>query len=733
MAPTLNVLATHLVGGEMYYDHLGGDQYEIHLIIYRDCGPTNTNGTDFDMMANIAVYEGFDLYFQGSVALNNNVTNIDLQSGNPCAQFPPGVCVERAVYTTTVTLPPSAEPYTIVYQRCCRNPQVINLADPMNTGFTIFAEIPPVLGMDDFETSDNSSPRFDFLPQAYVCAGQPFSLPNPAEDLDGDSLLYTIGDVFIGGSFSAPTPNPPAGPPFDNVMWANGFGPSTPLGDNEPDWVYIDETNGTLSGTPTMIGKYVVGIYVNEFRQDENGNWVNLGKMLRDFTIDVVPCEIVLPGVEWPEACTGLDVDFLVDATEGEFFWSFGTSDPQDTSSSPSPSFTFPELGQYTVSLAYDLGGCGDSLQQNILVAPPVEATFSLGGFECTAEGWSQQVTYTGDTPGSTGTLSWNVDGEPVASGTAPGPLDIPPGQHTVSAALLTDIGCEVEESQSVELPGLPTAGFSMSDPPCNGLEIAFSNASANADGYQWVFDLSDPSTGVGPESTSATPTWTYSGFGSFEAQLIAQPGSACADTVTEFVTVLPEDPLIMSFGAIEPLACSLETTVDFLFDGAYADVVTWDFGAAGSANGDTVTYDFVNPGLYPVTLTIENEECGTVQSAAFEVYVPELVSDIEMVIPNVITPNADGKDDRFRVGTRRVDDGSVLPTDVSSFSQFKLQIFDRWGVLVHESEGIGAAWDGRIGGNVAAPGTYYYILNADHSCLDQDIRQVGEVTVITD
>ena len=38
----------------------------------------------------------------------------------------------------------------------------------------------------------------------------PFSLPNPAEDLDGDSLFYTIGDVFIGGSFSAPSPNPPA-------------------------------------------------------------------------------------------------------------------------------------------------------------------------------------------------------------------------------------------------------------------------------------------------------------------------------------------------------------------------------------------------------------------------------------------------------------------------------------------------------------------------------------------
>lgn len=717
----------------MYYDYLGNDQYEIHLIIYRDCGPTNTNGTGFDIMANIAVYEGFDLYFQGSVPLNNNVSNIDLQSGNPCAQLPPGVCVERAVYTTTITLPPSSEPYTIVYQRCCRNPQVINLADPMNTGFTIFAEIPAMLEMEDFAVTENSSPRFDFLPQAYVCVGQPFALPNPAEDLDGDSLQYTIGDVFIGGSFSAPTPNPPTGPPFDNVMWANGYGPTTPLGDTEPDWVYIDETNGTLMGTPTMVGKYVLGIYVNEYRQNENGDWINLGKMLRDFTIDVVPCEIVLPGVQWPEPCTGLDVDFLVDATEGEFFWDFGTAEDADTSSSPSPSFSFPGLGQYTVSLAYDLGGCGDSLQQNILIAPPVESTFALGAVVCTDDGWSQEVTYNGDFPGASGSLTWLVDGEAAGSGTVPGALEIPPGDHTVSNVLQTEIGCEVESTQVVDMPQLPTADFAMSDPPCNGLEIAFSNLSANADGYQWVFNLADPSTGIGPETTSTNPTWTYDAYGNFEAQLIAEPGTACADTTTGIITVLPEDPLVLAFGAIEPLACSLETTVDFLFNGAYADIVTWDFGTAGSANGDTVTYDFASPGLYPVTLTIENEECGTSQSAEFEVFVPELVSEVELVVPNVITPNADGKNDRFRVGTRRVDDGSVLPTDVSSFSQFKLQIFDRWGVLVHESEGVGASWDGRIGGDVAAPGTYYYILNADHSCLDQDIQRIGELTLILD
>ena len=725
---------THLVGGEMYYEYMGGDQYEVSLVIYRDCGPTNTNGTGFDNAANIAVYEGFQSFFQGQVPLiGNAVSTIDLQSGNPCAELPTGVCVERAVYTTLLTLPPSAETYTIVYQRCCRNPQVINLQDPTNTGFTIFVEVPPVLGNDNIDLTVNSTARFDDLPQGYVCIDQPFSLPNPATDPDGDSLRYSIGDVFLGGSFAAPTPNPPAPPPYNNVVWDNGYTPLTPLGNDEADWITVDPATGTLSGSPTTIGKYVIGLYVTEYRQDDEGNWTDISRMFRDFTIDVVPCALVFPAVQWPEPCSGLDLSFSVNADQGDFSWDFGTGSPNDTSSSSAPNFVFEEAGPYTVSLSYDLGGCGDSLEQDILVAPPISADFSVGGFSCLANGWSQAVSYDGDTPGATGSLVWTVDGEEAGNGTNPSGLFVPPGSHTLAANLVSTIGCELTAEVDVDMPNLPVAAFAVSDPPCNGLEISFTNQSSDASNFEWQFDINDASTAGAPESTLENPTWNYSGFGQFEALLIAQPGAACADSTLVPLSVLPQDPLVMSFGAVEPLACSLETDVDFTFDGAFADDVVWSFGSAGSASGDTVNFDFGVPGLFPVTLTITNDTCGTTQTANFEVYVPELVSEVEMVIPNIFTPNADGKNDRFRVGTRLVGNGQVQEINTSSFTQFKLQVFDRWGVLVHVSEGIGAGWDGRIGGRLAAPGVYYYIVNADHSCLDADITEVGEVTLLLD
>ena len=724
--------ATHLVGGEMYYDHLGGDDYEVHLIIYRDCGPTNTNGTGFDLSAAIGVYQGQDLFATGSMELNfNAVTNIDLQSGNPCAVLPPGVCIERAEYVSTLTLPASELPYTIVYQRCCRNPQVLNLLDATNTGFTMYAEVPPVLSEPELDSESNSCPRFEELPQAYVCQGQPFSLANLATDPDGDSLYYSIGDVFIGGSFAAPTPNPPTGPPFTNVTWEAGYGPLTPLGNGDADAITIDPTNGTLTASPTVVGKYVVGIYVTEYRQDDNGNWVPLGRIIRDFTIDVVPCEIVFPEVFWPEPCSGLDVAFGVDANEGIFSWDFGTENPGDTSIVPTPSHTYAEEGVYAVSLVYDLGGCADSLTQDVAVSPPYSSAFSLEERSCLPDGWSQSVVYEGDDPGE-GSVVWTVDGLPSEQGLTPPPLIIPPGNHTVGTVLTNTFGCVFESTASVPLPDLPVANFLMAEPPCNDVTIAFDNLSTDAAGYQWTFDVTNGTTGVAEESQQENPTWTYPGFGSFTAQLIAEPGEACADTVEQEVLVLPQDPLVMAFGAVEPLACSLETDVDFFFYGEGADAVNWNFGAAGQGSGDTLNFDFGESGVYSVTLTIENDTCGTSQTAEFDVLVPELVAEVELVIPNVLTPNADGKNDRFRVGTRRTD-GSVDAENTSSFTRFALRIFDRWGVVVHESEGVGAGWDGRINGRVAAPGTYYYILDADHSCLDEDLREVGEVTLILD
>ena len=224
--------ATHLVGGELTYVYqglnaAGLNEFEVHCYIYRDCSSANTNQTDFDFSAAIGVYQGSILITTVSGNLDFNLmTDVIPQNPNNCAFLPEDLCFERAEYIVNIALEPSQEPYTLVHQRCCRSPAITNLVTPEDQGFTLTTTIPASLTF----SNPNSSPEFSELPQAFVCNNYQFQLNNGAEDLDGDSLSYSLCSIYLGGTYLTPIPNPPTGPPFTEVGWAAGFNAGNPLG-----------------------------------------------------------------------------------------------------------------------------------------------------------------------------------------------------------------------------------------------------------------------------------------------------------------------------------------------------------------------------------------------------------------------------------------------------------------------------------------------------------------------
>jgi len=110
--------ATHLVGGDFSYVHVGGDDYEITLTIYRDCSPANTNGTGFDDQVAIGMWSGEGIIGPGDVTtiwlVPSNVSLVPVEMGNPCGTPPPELCIEQAVYTTTLTLPATSYGWDLV-------------------------------------------------------------------------------------------------------------------------------------------------------------------------------------------------------------------------------------------------------------------------------------------------------------------------------------------------------------------------------------------------------------------------------------------------------------------------------------------------------------------------------------------------------------------------------------------------------------------------------------------
>lgn len=109
--------------------------------------------------------------------------------------------------------------------------------------------------------------------------------------------------------------------------------------------------------------------------------------------------------------------------------------------------------------------------------------------------------------------------------------------------------------------------------------------------------------------------------------------------------------------------------------------------------------YIYQYPGLYKAQLKVINTkgqfQCWDTTEPKYIHVVISLVN-----VPNVFTPNGDGKNDVFCVQTFSVE-------------AFEAVILNRWGRKVYQWNDPEGGWDGRINGKYATPGTYYYIVTA--------------------
>jgi gliding motility-associated-like protein len=97
-------------------------------------------------------------------------------------------------------------------------------------------------------------------------------------------------------------------------------------------------------------------------------------------------------------------------------------------------------------------------------------------------------------------------------------------------------------------------------------------------------------------------------------------------------------------------------------------------------------------------TVRLENID-GCIIIDTMQVVVREDVASI-LFIPNVLTPNGDGKNDTWFI------------RNIDFFPRNKVIILNRWGDNVFKSEYYNNDWDGTFGSGKLPAGTYYYILD---------------------
>ncbi len=135
---------------------------------------------------------------------------------------------------------------------------------------------------------------------------------------------------------------------------------------------------------------------------------------------------------------------------------------------------------------------------------------------------------------------------------------------------------------------------------------------------------------------------------------------------------------------------------VEFNIDGNGVSY-QWDFDDNSSVSGERTPYHtFEKAGTYQVSLTTIDNEANS-KSTYLTIEVEKNITSSLGDIPNVFTPNGDGKND-------------ILKIEGNDIQEFKASVLNSKGELIFEWNSIEGFWDGRDQGNNLVPKGSYFI-----------------------
>jgi len=279
--------ATHIVGGEFQFVEQRSGLYDIFLNLYFD--EINGNPQAKDQNFTASIFRKSDNEFMTTVNFRLIAEN-PVEYENPDCKIPE---VETSRITYAAEDPSTGttgfqftdnyndpEGYYIVWDRCCRNDDIVNISTPGDVGMLFYLHFPPIFEPNG-DLTGWSSPEFFPIPATYACIGEDFTLNFGATDIDGDSLYFSMQDPLIGYSDpDNPIPSSAQPEPYPTVIWT--FGNNTNNQILGTPSLSVDSTNGMLSVTPAVYGLHVFSVMCEEFRDG-----IKIGEVRRDFQVFV--------------------------------------------------------------------------------------------------------------------------------------------------------------------------------------------------------------------------------------------------------------------------------------------------------------------------------------------------------------------------------------------------------------------------------------------------------------
>jgi gliding motility-associated-like protein len=526
--------AAHIIGGELYYDYLGNNEYLVTLKLYRDCF---SSGAAFDAQGRLTVFTG-----DGQFSALHNIpfpgsTLVPITLDSPCLTLPPNLCVETTSYSQIIMLPANGIGYTLTFQRCCREPSTSNIVNPNTVGITCTVRVPPLFQLE------NRSPRFNDLPPAAVCLNENLVFNHSASDPDGDELVYSLITPLLGGSQGTPYPLQSDPPPYYPVTWSAGFSETYQMPSDPP--MAIDPVTGILTVRPSALGNYVIGISVKEYRNGEL-----LSEAIRDYRFAVVPCDAAVTaavlGQQNSTICAGLTIPFVNQSSGAtSYSWDFG--DPgtmDDTSSVMNPVWTYAQQGTYTVTLIANPGTvCADTATGVFAAYIPPVPYFTPPDPTC---GPNSTLLVAEGSFGPTATINWDLgqNANPTTAQGIQAQATFAVGVQPVTVNVIEN-GCAGSFTANVVAWPVPAALFTVDpqSPQLAGTPVSFTNLSSPNGStiveYAWSVD------NLPLAGTSTGANWVNTLPGVHTLALTVTSADGCSSTYYASYTMIAGEVII--------------------------------------------------------------------------------------------------------------------------------------------------------------------------------------------
>jgi gliding motility-associated-like protein len=351
--------------------------------------------------------------------------------------------------------------------------------------------------------------------------------------------------------------------------------------------------------------------------------------------------------------------------------------------------------GSYSVTV-YDAHQCSETIL-NMPVTEPTLLTVTTVSTDVSCPGFSDG-TITATAGGGTPTYdyNWNPSGPnaPLNSGLSAGTYGLTvTDTHNCTATATNTI---------IELPGIALSSV-VHNVLCDPLQNGFVNLSATTFNPPATFHWSN----------GATTEDIYSlGVGVYSVTI-----SDANNCVVDTQFVITNDNVFSIEALPHDTTIELGNTVDLIAipTGGNIASIIWQPSSGLDCADCIAPNSSPIQSIYHVATAISDSGC-VANDRVNIIVIPKYV----IFIPNVYTPNGDGNNDYFEVYGNK-----------EAWKQFEVQIFDRWGEKVYESNDMNFKWDGIYKGKPLMPAVFVYVIHIVYIDNFTDKIFKGSVTLV--